>query len=50
MKRKRKIPIFFTSGSLMEAQPEQIVTDPMGSYTGIPENPEETPVQDADDL
>lgn len=50
MKRKRKIPIFFTSGSLMESQPEQIVTDPMGSYTGIPENPEETPVQDADDL
>ena len=26
------------------------VTDPMGSYTGIPEDPFETPVQDADDL
>lgn len=25
-------------------------TDPMGSYTGIPLNPYEKPVQDADDL
>lgn len=25
-------------------------TDPEGSYTGIPEDPMETPVQDADDL
>ncbi len=25
-------------------------TDPYGSYTGIPINPKETPVQDADDL
>lgn len=25
-------------------------TDPNGSYTGHPENEEETPVQDADDL
>jgi hypothetical protein len=24
--------------------------DPQGSYTGKPENPNETPVQDADDL
>ena len=50
MKRKRKIPIFFTSGSLMKPQPEQIVTDPMGGYTGVPEDLTETPVQDADDL
>ena len=27
-----------------------IISDPMGSYTGIPEDPFETPVQDADDL
>lgn len=27
-----------------------IQTDPLGSYTGIPEDPEEKPVQDADDL
>lgn len=26
------------------------ITDPQGSYTGVPENPEEEPVQDADDL
>lgn len=26
------------------------IADPMGSYTGIPEDPFEIPVQDADDL
>lgn len=25
-------------------------TDPLGSYTGVPDNPYEVPVQDADDL
>ena len=25
-------------------------TDPQGSWTGVPLDPEETPVQDADDL
>jgi len=25
-------------------------TDPLGMYTGVPENPYEEPVQDADDL
>ena len=25
-------------------------TDPLGSYTGVPEDPYEKPVQDADDL
>lgn len=25
-------------------------TDPLGMYTGIPENPNDLPVQDADDL
>lgn len=28
----------------------QSETDPLGSYTGVPENPYEEPVQDADDL
>ena len=28
----------------------QSKTDPLGSYTGVPENPYEQPVQDADDL
>ena len=27
-----------------------IATDPQGMYTGVPENPYEQPVQDADDL
>lgn len=26
------------------------VTDPLGSWTGVPENPDEIPTQDADDL
>ena len=26
------------------------ITDPQGSYTGVPEDPGEKPVQDADDL
>ena len=29
---------------------EKIITDPNGSYTGITLNPDEMPVQDADDL
>ncbi len=28
----------------------QSFTDPLGMYTGVPENPYEEPVQDADDL
>lgn len=26
------------------------MTDPQGSYTGVPQDPKEKPVQDADDL
>ena len=29
---------------------EEISTDPFGSYTGIPTDPNEPPIQDADDL
>lgn len=29
---------------------ETIVTDPFGSYTGRPSDPDERPIQDADDL
>lgn len=28
----------------------RVRTDPQGSYTGVPEEPGEEPVQDADDL
>ena len=31
-------------------QEAMIVTDPFGSYTGLVKEPEEKPVQDADDL
>lgn len=30
--------------------PGSIVTDPFGSYTGLVADPEDKPVQDADDL
>ena len=29
---------------------EEIITDPFGSYTGLEKDPDEKPVQDADDL
>ena len=29
---------------------ERIMTDPNGSYTGRPQDPNERPIQDADDL
>ncbi len=32
------------------ARMEKPETDPLGSYTGVPEDPYEEPVQDADDL
>lgn len=33
-----------------EFQDSQIQTDPMGSYTGKPNDSDDLPVQDADDL
>ena len=45
MERKRN-----TAASRMESNTEQITTDPNGSYTGVPEDRSETPMQDADDL
>ena len=50
MKRKKISPKLFTTDSLMGLQPQRIDVDPLGSYTGVPADPEETPVQDADDL
>ena len=35
---------------LKEKKKEKIVTDPFGSYTGRPKDPDEKPIQDADDL
>ncbi len=33
-----------------QSEKEKIVTDPFGSYTGVPKEKDEKPVQDADDL
>lgn len=50
MDRKNRIPPFDPTGSFMKPYQEEIVSDPMGSYTGVPVDAEEKPVQDADDL
>jgi hypothetical protein len=50
MKSKKISPKLFTTDSLMGLQPQRIDVDPLGSYTGVPADPDETPVQDADDL
>lgn len=36
--------------TMKEKKEEKIITDPNGSYTGRPRDPEEKPIQDADDL
>ena len=33
-----------------DLEDKRICTDPFGSYTGLTKDPEEKPVQDADDL
>ena len=38
------------SGGGNVSRKERIIADPMGSYTGRPEDPEDKPIQDADDL
>ena len=47
---KRKVKKLFSTDSLMGLQPQRIDLDPFGSYTGVTKDPEETLVQDADDL
>ncbi|MBQ5840519.1 MAG: hypothetical protein IIW40_01035 [Clostridia bacterium] len=42
-------PVIFGDNGTEPAAPV-IITDPLGSYTGVPLEPGETPVQDADDL
>lgn len=37
-------------GNPIVSDPAPIVTDPNGSYTGRPKDPDEKPIQDADDL
>ncbi len=35
---------------MKDKKKEEIITDPFGSYTGLVKDPDEKPVQDADDL
>jgi hypothetical protein len=37
-------------GNPIVSDPAPIVTDPNGSYTGRPMDPDDRPIQDADDL
>ncbi len=39
-----------TDNPMRMAEMASIVTDPFGSYTGVPSDPNEKPVQDVDDL
>lgn len=45
-----KKPIF-TESKMKKTVGEEIITDPLGSWTGVPaDDPYERPIQDADDL
>lgn len=48
--KERKISPLPLSGDGIGMIPAPIITDPNGSYTGRPADPEERPIQDADDL
>ena len=37
-------------GTMKKEDAKKICTDPFGAYTGRPKDPEDKPVQDADDL
>ncbi len=50
MKEKKNRIKRFPAGSLLKTTQEGITTDPLGSYTGVPTELYDTPVQDADDL
>ena len=45
---KKKKQVMDKVDDVMNKAPSK--TDPLGSYTGMPVNPHEVPVQDADDL
>lgn len=46
-KKKRKVYLNIIDSSGYNGQSK---SDPLGMYTGVPENPYEEPIQDADDL
>ena len=48
---KKKAKVSRPSGMVSSVfRPHPSKTDPQGSWTGLPADPEEIPVQDADDL
>lgn len=47
MKNERKKK---TNNAPMSTRDNEINTDPLGSWTGTPNDPYEMPIQDADDL
>ncbi|MBE6680830.1 MAG: hypothetical protein E7600_00910 [Ruminococcaceae bacterium] len=46
-KKKQKVYVNIIDGINYDGKSN---TDPLGMYTGVPEDPFDTPVQDADDL
>lgn len=48
--RKEMVWVQAMRGNPIVSDPAPIVTDPNGSYTGRPGDPDDMPVQDADDL
>ena len=50
MHKKDYIPVNFPAAPFGKFPTPEILTDPYGSYTGVPKEFQETPVQDADDL
>jgi len=50
MSKKDFIPVTFPNAPFGKYGLNPIETDPFGSYTGIPKEFEDMPIQDADDL
>lgn len=51
-KQKKKQDISPTDGAIniVKREKDGVIADPQGSYTGLPADKKEKPVQDADDL
>lgn len=48
--KKQSVPDAEKKSIVNMKEPDGIITDPQGSYTGVPTDPYDKPVQDADDL
>lgn len=49
-KNNKNTPYRVKKSAEMSTAKDRIDTDPYGSYTGVPDDPFDVPVQDADDL